>query len=153
MKKKFLVGALLSILICSYGFGKEKTNGISEKVKAAFQHDFVNATEVQWEDGKQYIKASFKIGSQTLFAYFDPAGVLLAIIRNISSDQLPIRLQILLKTKYSKYWITDLFEINEGGDSSYFITLNNGDREIVLKSERSCNWRAYSPAIDQTTMF
>src|SRR5580700_4069911 len=104
-KKKFLLGTLLSIFICSYTFAANNDNGISERIKASFQHEFANAEDVRWEDCYQYVKASFKLEDQELSAYFNPEGDLLAITRNIISDQLPIHLLTILRKEYAGYWI------------------------------------------------
>ncbi|MGZ8517547.1 MAG: hypothetical protein ACXWWD_09360 [Chitinophagaceae bacterium] len=62
--------------------------------------------------------------------------------RNISSLELPISLQTNLKNNYSKYWISDLFEISNNEGTSYYITLENADSKIVLKSD-SNKWNTF----------
>jgi hypothetical protein len=80
---------------------------------------------------------------QVLSAYFYPEGDLFAVTRNILSDQLPIHLLTMLKNEYSRYWITDLFEIYTRGETSYYITLKDGDKEKVLRSSADGSWELY----------
>jgi hypothetical protein len=143
MKKTILLGTLLFTLFSHYSFAGRKVKEIDERVKASFNREFVNAEEVQWVDMKSYIKVNFKVVNQALSAYFNPDGELLAVTRNISSNQLPIGLLLTLKTKYAGYWITDLLEMNDRESSIYFATVTNGDREILLKSQQGNSWQVY----------
>jgi hypothetical protein len=142
MKKK-LLSILMFTLICSYIFAEDNDKGISERAKASFRHEFVNAESVQWDDFGLFVRARFRMYDQVLSAYFYPEGDLLAVTRNISSDQLPIHLLTILKDQYRRYWITDLFEIYANGETSYCITLNDGNREKVLKADAGGNWERY----------
>jgi len=143
MKKIILLGAISFTLFCSYGFADPKEREINERVKASFRREFVDAREVQWEDMESYIRVDFKVVNQALSAYFDPDGELLGVTRNILSDQMPIGLLLVLRSKYAGYWITGLIEMSDRESSFYIATVNNGDREIVLKSQGSSNWQLY----------
>ena len=70
-------------------------------------------------------------------------GNLLAISRNITSSQLPISLMTELKKNYRGYWISDLFEMVMSNETSYYITLENGDQKLVLKSHSGVSWDVY----------
>jgi hypothetical protein len=142
MKKKILLGAFLSIFICSISFAASRDTGISERIKASFQEEFANAEDVRWEDCNQYAKASFKLEDQELSAYFNPEGDLVAITRNIISDQLPFHLLSILKKEYAGYWITDLFEVYVHDETNYYVTIQDANREKVLKSSGE-DWELY----------
>jgi uncharacterized protein YegP (UPF0339 family) len=150
MKKKILLGALVLTLTCSYSFADDKDKGVSERAKASFHHEFVNAEAVQWENFRQFVKANFRMDGRNLSAYFSPDGDLLAMTRNILSDQLPLHLLTVVKKEYPGYWITDLFEIYADEQTSYWITLKNGNREVVLKSDAGGGWGVYRTKKDQT---
>jgi hypothetical protein len=49
-------------------------------------------------------------------------------------------LQTNLKNNYSNYWISDLYEVAKPENTSYYITLENADQKIVLKSTGGSNW-------------
>jgi len=94
---------------------------------------------------KAYTKVTFKLNNLVLFAYYAENGDLLAIVRNILSTQLPIQLLMDLKQKYSNSWITDLFEMNVNGQTTYYATLENGDTGTTLRSSNTSNWETYHP--------
>ena len=63
--------------------------------------------------------------------------------RNISSLDMPMKLQTSLKNNYAGYWISDLFEISNNDGTNYYITMENADSKIVLKSTSDGNWSVY----------
>jgi hypothetical protein len=68
----------------------------------------------------------------------------LFVVRNITSDQLPINLLTSLRRDYTAFWITDLFEISSDGQTTYYVTIENSDKKIVLKSDDLSSWDVYS---------
>jgi hypothetical protein len=83
-----------------------------------------------------------------MFAYYSGNGELLAITRNIVSSQLPMNLQMTLKSNYSGFWITELFELSGDNDNCYYVSLENADSKVVLRSNGD-NWEVYSSARKQ----
>ena len=78
-----------------------------------------------------------------MFAYYTESGELVAVVRNVVSAQLPINLLANLKKNYDGFWITDLFEVSSGSDSSYYVTLESADNVIVLKSSGLTKWEVF----------
>lgn len=109
----------------------------------SFNSSFKNATEVNWTITATYAKADFAMNGQYVAAYYDITGKLIALTRNISSLQLPITLQASLKNSYENYWISDLFEVANDEGTSYYITVENADTKIVLKSSAGSDWTTY----------
>jgi hypothetical protein len=142
MKKRIGFGVLVLSFISSYCLAFNNQN-ISESVKESFCKEFVNAEAVQWENLAEFEKAHFTMNGQILDAYFDTNGKLIAVTRNILSTELPIHLFAELNKEYSVYWITDLFEISAEGGTSYYITLQFSDRELVLRSEDGGSWEVF----------
>jgi hypothetical protein len=68
---------------------------------------------------------------------------MIAMTRFISSLDLPLSLQTNLKKEYGNYWISDLFELSNSEGTSYYITLENADTKVVLKSGGNENWNTY----------
>src|SRR5262245_58337268 len=120
MKKIVFVFGLLLAAAVSNAYPSEK---VSPKVLASFKAEFTNATEVQWETGNNYFRASFTMNEQRVFAFYDLDGQLLSISRYISSFQLPVTLFSNLKNQYSDYWISDLFEVSNSEGLHYYVTL------------------------------
>ena len=142
MKSKLLMWTL--ILMCSFSTTVAGTiAGGDEKIVNNFKKDFTSAEEVQWEKGSSFTKATFKMSGQVMFAYYSEEGNLLAVTRNITTSQLPIGLMTQVKKNYSGYWISDLFEIAINGETSYYITLQNGDYSLVMKSNGNASWEVF----------
>ena len=139
MKNKFLVWTLALIMSISTSFAGTIT-GVDERIANSFKKDFATAEDVQWEKGSSFVKATFKISGQVMFAYYAEEGNLLAVTRNITSTQLPLGLLTELKKNYREYWISDLFEIAMNNETAYYITLQNGDYSLVMKSNGGSSW-------------
>jgi len=142
MKNKFFICMMMVLLSCvsSYAGTGVKVN---ERVINSFRKDFATAQSVVWEKSNEYVKATFTLNQQVMFAWYDRQGSLMAVSRNIVSTQLPIRLLTEVKKHYAQYWITDLFEIAMNNETIYYITLENGDHKLVLRSTGAAGWELY----------
>jgi len=139
MKKMILT---LAISISSLGvFAGEET--VNAKVLNAFKSEFQSAKEVEWTTAKNYYQANFVYNDKYLFAYYNPEGELLGLTRYLSPNNLSINLQMNLKKNYSNYWISDLFEVAKNEVTTYYVTVENADSKIVLKSMDGNNWIVY----------
>jgi hypothetical protein len=142
MKKTFLSIALILAAGISSTFANDN-DGINKSVKSSFSKDFKSATNVQWQQKSKFDKATFSLNNQIMFAYYDPTGMLVAVSRNITSENLPIRLQADLKNTYANYWISDLFENAAHDATTYYVTLENADQKLILQSGNSTEWSVY----------
>ena len=137
--KKIIIMLAIAISSLTAFAGEEN---VSSTVLNAFNKEFAGAKDVQWTSADNYYKAAFVFNSQNVTAFYQLDGELIAMTRNISSLELPITLQTNLKNNYSKYWISDLFEISNSEGTSYYLTLENADSKIVLKSD-SNKWNTF----------
>ena len=142
MKKSILIMAMLLTTIVGSSFAN-RTDDNKNRAAASFKQDFASAKEVTWETGKELVKATFKLNDQVMFAYYTESGELMAVVRNMVSGQLPINLLTNLKKNYEGFWITDLFEMSAGSESSYYVTLESADNVIVLKSSGLNKWEVF----------
>ena len=138
--KKIII--MLAITISSLAVFAGEGN-VNTKVLNAFSREFAGAKDVKWTTNETYSKASFIFNGQYLYAFYQPDGELLAMTRNISSLDLPISLQTSLKKGYEGYWISDLFEISNNDGTHYYITMENADSKIVLKSTTDGKWNNF----------
>ena len=99
MKNKILLWTLMLAMSFSTSFAGTIT-GVDERIVNSFKKDFVAAEDVQWEKGNSFVKATFKMSGQVMFAYYSQTGELMAVTRNIISSQLPISLLANLKKNY-----------------------------------------------------
>lgn len=142
MKNKILLGVFIFITAISSAFANGNEE-VSDKIIKSFQKEFAGAQHVQWVTTKDFVKATFTLNEHVIYAYYSPEGSLLGVTRNIVSGQLPINLLTDVKKNYSKYWITDLFEIANHNENVYYLTLENSDHKIVLKSNGNFGWDTF----------
>ena len=150
MKKMILTLAIAVSSLASFAggaFGKSMTTegeeNVSKKVLDAFKTEFTTVKEAEWTAGSDYYKASFMYNEKHVFAYYNMDGDLLGLTRYISPIDLPLNLQISLKKNGNGYWISDLFEVAKNEITSYYITLENADTKMVLRSTGGSNWEEF----------
>jgi hypothetical protein len=119
-------------------------------VIAVFHKEFRTADVMQVEQKKEYTKVTFRMTGVVMFAYYSADGDLLAVVRNILSTQLPIRLLMDLKQNHPDCWITDLFEVDHDGQTVYYASLENSDLKLTLRSADNSSWETYQKENKET---
>ena len=142
MKKRILIFALLLTGI-SYSFANTD-DSINKRAVASFNKEFVNARDIKWERKNGFVLATFCLNNEVMFAYYTTDGEMMAIVRNMLSDKLPIPKLLSLHKDYSGYWISNLFEISTSEGTAYYVTVENADFKVTLKSLGDENWETYS---------
>jgi hypothetical protein len=142
MKKIIL---MLAITISSFAAFAGEEN-VNTKVLNAFNREFTGAKDVKWTANKTFYKASFVFNGQYVYAFYQLDGELMAMTRNITSLDLPVKLQTGLKKGYEGYWISDLFEISNSEGTKYYITMEKANSKIVLKSTSDGSWNVFKKA-------
>ncbi len=97
MKKLLIVFTIFSSIYSTNSFAQDKTPAIVAK---SFQTSFSDAKEVNWSGANDLYKAAFTSDGQTIFAFFNAEGNLVASARDVSLLQLPLSLQTDLRKKY-----------------------------------------------------
>ncbi len=115
---------------------------VNQKVLDAFKTEFSTAKEVEWSVGSNYYKATFNYNGKYVFAYYSENGDLLGLTRYLSPVDLPIALQNNLQKSYEGFWVSDLFEASKNDGTIYYITLENADAKVILKSSGN-SWDIY----------
>ncbi len=141
MKKIMMMLALVLTLSTSFAFTGEEA--VNKKALNGFKSEFAGATDAAWTTGSNFYKVAFTLNDQKLFAYYNAEGEFMAVTRFISSFQLPLNLQTSLKKSYNNYWISDLFEMASNEGTNYYVTFENADTKIVLKSIDGSSWSLY----------
>lgn len=116
---------------------------VSQKVLDAFKTEFAAAKDVEWTTESNYYKATFNYNGKFVFAYYSSEGDFMGLTRYLSVTDLPILLQNNLKKNYEGYWISDLFEASREEGTSYYITIENADTKVVLKSTDNNSWTSF----------
>jgi mRNA deadenylase 3'-5' endonuclease subunit Ccr4 len=133
----------LAIVVSFLAFSSfSDDDSVAPAALKSFKTSFNSAKEVNWQVTEKFYKANFSLNGQYVSAYYDTEGKMIALTHNISSLQLPIALQASLKKNYEAYWISDLFEMANEDGTTYYITLENADSKLVLKSG-SAEWSLF----------
>jgi len=141
--KKIIIMLAITISSLAAFAGEENVN---KKVLDAFSQQFAGAKDVKWTAKDTYYQASFVFNGQYADAFYQLNGKLMAMVRNISSLDLPMTLQTSLK-KYTGSWISDLFEISDNDGTRYYITMENAGSKIILKSDCAGNWNVFKTSV------
>ena len=141
--KKIMFPAVFAAMLVTNSLFAAEVPDVNAKALTAFNNQFANATDVEWSADIDFYKATFLYNSNYITAYYNTEGDFVASIRNITSSNLPLMLQTKLKNNYSDYWITNLYELTKNESTSYYITLENADQKIVLKSAGDSGWAVH----------
>jgi sensor domain CHASE-containing protein len=133
---------MLAITISTMSAFASETE-IDAKVLEAFKTEFAAAKEVSWSEAADHYKAEFTFNGQHVKAYYSKEGELLGLTRYITSIDLPLSLQTSLKKTYSDFWISDLFEATKDNGTTYYITLEDADTQVVMKASAGESWSVY----------
>jgi len=142
--KQVILSIATVIMMGFSAFAGTNDEVVNQQAAQSFKKDFANARNISWEKKQDYVKVTFSLNDQVLFAYYNTSGELQAVVRNIVSDQLPITLLTDLKKEYGDFWISDLFEVATDDQTTYYVTVENANKTIVLKSDGSSSWNVYS---------
>jgi len=139
MKKVLMTLAIaISSLIAFAG-----EDNVSKDVLSAFNKEFNGAKEVRWTTGSDFYKAIFVLNDQYITAFYKKEGEFLGMTRNISSLNLPLKLQAKIRSDYAEFWISDLFELSDNDGTHYYITVENADSKVLLKSSDNTEWNIF----------
>lgn len=138
--KKMILTLAIAISTLSAFAGEANVN---QRVLDAFKTEFTTASEVEWSVGSNYYRAAFNYNGKYVFAYYNDNGELLGLSRYLSPVDLPLALQTNLKKNYEGYWISDLFEASKNDSTNYYITLEDADTKLVLRSSGN-SWSVHS---------
>jgi hypothetical protein len=147
MKKKILTCMAAFLLMANILLANTRETMVPEPVASAFNSHFSYATEVQWEGWGNYYKATFRENDHTMYVFYSDNAELMGIAKNVLSDKLPALLQAGLKNKYPEFWITELAKYVIADKTGFFVTIENADEKIVLKTNDNQHWQVYSKEI------
>ncbi len=140
MQKKITGLVVIAMVMFTTLFAAPVPANINRKVQSTFTEKFSDASNVQWTNQENYIKASFMLNEQIMFAFFDPSGEFMGVSRNILSRELPINLQSQLKKEMGDGWITEVLEFATENETSYYTTIEKPNQQISLKATDFTSW-------------
>ena len=113
---------------------------VTPSVAQSFKSSFAKASEVKWSMIRNYYQADFTVDGVRLSALFDEDSFLIATTRNISSTDLPAKLQKKLRKEMGNMWITAMIMVVDEKGTTYYTTLENADMSVVLTSNYGSKW-------------
>lgn len=126
MKKVFLSAALAVTTIASFAFATTKQVA-STRARDSFAREFGGVSNVLWEEGKNSMqKASFIMDNQTVTAFFDDGGELIATTVSMSKEQLPVKVKLAIDKKLAGEAVVEIFSYEGDVESAYFIRTEKG---------------------------
>ena len=135
MKSKITTLLLSAVFLTTSIFASNIGGNVNSQVLSAFTSKFTEAKHISWSKSDNYVKASFQMNGQHMFAYYAETGELMGVSRHLTSSQLPINLQSEVKRISPDSWITELFEYATESETTYYMTIENAEQKIHLKSE------------------
>lgn len=137
MKKIISITMILVAFTTASTFAQTTT---PSAVVGSFEHKFTSAENPSWTVVKDLYRVDFSQQNQSLTAFFNSDGELVASSRNITPMQLPISLNSALEMNFGKYAIASLFEVDEHDEVHYYAKLSNQKSAILLKSTSYGDW-------------
>jgi len=134
MKKLRTVFAAAALLLASSAFATTGPEKVSPKVKAMFEKNFTQASDVNWEKKDDFYFASFKLNATEISAAYNENGDLVGISRIIETAQLPLNITMAISSKYEGYTVDKTAtEVTYDGQTSYYINVQNDKQILRLK--------------------
>ena len=130
-----------TVLFISATFANSNTTP-SLQVQNEFNRMFAKSTGVQWESVSGFYKANFQQDGQYLTVFFNPAGHIESLSRNITVASLPLMLQKGIQDKMGSTWVSESFELLSANGTQYYVTLDNADVKTTYQSGGN-NWTVY----------
>lgn len=107
---------------------------LTPRIVRSFETTFSEAEDVQWSTVENLYKVNFTLDDRRMFAFYNAEGELVVTGRYLSVKHLPKAAQKKLSEEAKGYTITEVFEINEGLNSKYYVNLNSANGQKVIES-------------------
>ena len=147
MKKMLMAVAVFLTITTGTAFAN--TTEVNPKVIKAFNTAFVSVNDVTWTTGSDFYKASFIYNSKHVYAYYSLDGKLLGLTRLMATSELPLILQTSIKKNYADMWVTDLFEVANADGTAYYLTVEDAENVLIVKSAGGSDWTTFKKSKKQ----
>ena len=110
---KNVLAMLVLVLFSTFATAQKSPKGIPAEVIAAFQKQFPNVNEVEWEKEDGNYEAEFKINNIENSALFNSKGDLIETEAEIQLSELPAGVIDYVKTNYSGKKVKEASKITD----------------------------------------
>lgn len=125
---------IFTLLLLASGLLAKSAPAETDPAVKAFEAAYGKSTPATWHRTAAGRQVEFQHKGQYITAVYTAAGQLRWYTKHIISTSLPVSLQLGLKDGYADYWIADVQEKSGQGGAAYVLTLENAERQVVLKS-------------------
>lgn len=133
--KKTIFSFLLMVLATAQVVLAADNVRISSWAKEAFEKQFPTAKYAKWyelNEAELYV-VTFGYESESMVAYVDRTGIVLATVRNVDINHVPFPVKESITRKYGSYSVTKIEELSMNSEVTYLVHLENGKRQIGLR--------------------
>lgn len=132
--KKLILSAVITATLFISAFANTDKAGrqLNRDLEAAMK----SSKEVQWKHAENFSQASFSFNGKPVFAYFNSSDQsLVGYSFHLASEDIPADFSNAIKAKYAGWNVTEaIMFIDDAGNTNYFATVQNGKKNLVLKS-------------------
>jgi hypothetical protein len=137
MKKIISIAVILLAFSTANVFAQTKA---PSAVVGSFEHSFTTAEKPTWTAINNLYRVDFTLQNESLTAFFNADGELIASSRNVTPVQLPISLKSSLEKHFGNYTLSSLFEVDQQDGIYYYAKASDKKSEILLKSTSFGDW-------------
>ncbi|HLT08571.1 MAG TPA: PepSY-like domain-containing protein [Cyclobacteriaceae bacterium] len=121
-----------SMMGCSLVDNDIPASKVPSVVKNAFEQQYANAVDIDWEKKKDNFEVDFEIANVDYAALYNKQGQLMMTKEDISTSQLPTAVADKIAQDYPDYYIDDADKITVGDRILYQVELEGNVRERKL---------------------
>jgi len=123
---------VLSLAGCSLSDNDIPTSKVPSVVKNAFEQQYTNAVDIEWEKNRKNFEADFEIANIDYTALFNPEGQLLMAKQDIPETELPAAIAEKIALDFPDYYIDDVDRITIESRVLYQVELDGAIRDKKL---------------------
>ena len=137
MKSLFI---LLTAMSSYFAHAANPPAAINPEVIKTFTRTFAHSSNVIWTVKGELHQANFEVSGKSATAFFNQAGELVVVTRNIQVSELPLVLQAKIQEKYAAFQVLEAMEASDEYSTRYYVTVADGKKKIILRSHGSAGW-------------
>ena len=141
MKKVF---AMLFAVVIAAAVWASPSPAENEKVMAAFEKQFADATHVTWTENNGYFLASFKLNNDRMLAWYTADGEVEAVHRSIQQSQMTFLASEAVTELTKDKQILNIAEISKQGELFYLVKTDEPKCFAVYKISASGDYARIS---------
>lgn len=107
-----------------------KDSEVPTAVKNTLSKNYNAAQHIEWEKKGVFYQAEFRMNRRDIEVLLDEKGNIIKIYEEISSDELPQKVQQAIQSKYAGYRISDVDKITKDGSVLYKVELEHGEHDV-----------------------